>query len=289
MYAFVWRETTRAGWTRSEASSNNHRLEQISSNHHRLVRVLKHPDGSVSRTGRQDKPLPPAACPWAWVRILGESRDAAHVTVAPIDTAHPYSHRSRSSEILFDVRVCMERNDEGKMDPERGQLEQSSAETDQLEPSSAGTGFETPGRQCLPNWETGQTTAAGCLSMGMGSNFGGNTFPLAEIAVATRADSEITPPSTASNTVLLQTSCKHKDKKTASKENKLFDPGEKEREPPPWKAGIMIVFSFLGEIWVWVPAACLVLFLLVCLLCFVSYYQAVIQRAERYGRKEENQ
>ena len=79
VYKFVWRETTRAGWTRSEVSSNNHRLVQvssnnhrlvrISSNHHRLVRVLKHPDGSVSRTGRQDKPLPQAACSWAWVRI----------------------------------------------------------------------------------------------------------------------------------------------------------------------------------------------------------------------------
>ena len=53
---------TRAGWTRSQESLN----------HHRLVWVLKHPDSSVTRTGRQDEPLPPAACPWVWIRILGE-------------------------------------------------------------------------------------------------------------------------------------------------------------------------------------------------------------------------
>ena len=40
-------------------------------------------------------------------------RDTAHyVIVAPVDTAQQYcSPRSRSSEISFDVRVCMERND----------------------------------------------------------------------------------------------------------------------------------------------------------------------------------
>ena len=53
-------------------------------------------------------------------------RDAAHVIVAPIDTAQPCSPRSRSSKLSFDVRVCMERNDEGRMDPERGQLESPS-------------------------------------------------------------------------------------------------------------------------------------------------------------------
>ena len=37
------------------------------------------------------------------------------------------------------------------MDPEPGELEQSSAGTDQLESPSAGTGFETPVQQCLPN------------------------------------------------------------------------------------------------------------------------------------------
>ena len=79
-------------------------------------------------------------------------RDAAHVTVAPVDTAQTCSPRSRSPELFFYVRVYMEKNEEGRMDLER----------DQLESPSAGTGFETPGQQHLPNWERGRTTAAGC-------------------------------------------------------------------------------------------------------------------------------
>ena len=63
-------------------------------------------------------------------------RDAAHVTVASTDTALPCSPRSRNSEISFDVCVCMEKNDKGRMDPER----------EQLESPSAGKGFETPGQ-----------------------------------------------------------------------------------------------------------------------------------------------
>ena len=92
-------------------------------------------------------------------------RDAAHVTVAPIDTAQPCSPRSRSSEISLEVSVYIEENTEVGMDLEpveleqssagASQLEQSSAGTDQLESPSDGTGFETPGQQCLPNWEIG--------------------------------------------------------------------------------------------------------------------------------------
>ena len=48
-------------------------------------------------------------------------------------------------------KVCMEENTEGKTEPELGELESS----------SAGTGFEAPGQQCLSNWEFG---------------FGGNHF-----------------------------------------------------------------------------------------------------------------
>ena len=72
MYMFIWRETTRADWTRSEVSSNHHRLVRVSSNHHRLVRVssnhhrlervLKHAAGSVSKAGRWNKPLLTATC-----------------------------------------------------------------------------------------------------------------------------------------------------------------------------------------------------------------------------------
>ena len=176
------------------------------------------------------------------------------------------------------------------MDPERSQLEQSSASTDQLESPSAGTGFETPGQQCLPNWETGRTTAAGCLPVGVGSNFGGNTFFLAEVAVGTRADSEITTPSTASNTVFLQTSRKPKAKKTASEENKPFNPGGKGGEPSPWKAGVRVVSYFLGnELWAWIPAACVVCFSACLSDVYYSYQVVIFLQAEKYGRREENQ
>ena len=62
----------------------------------------------------------------------------------------------------------MERTDEGRTDPELGQLESP----------LAGTGFETPGQQCLLNWEMGRTTANDCLLAGMDSNLGVNTFSL---------------------------------------------------------------------------------------------------------------
>ena len=152
-------------------------------------------------------------------RMIVERRGhaAAHVVVAPIDSAPPRSPRSRSSKISFDVRVCMERNDEGRMDPERGQLK----------PQSAGIDFETPGQQCLPNWEMGRTAADGYLLAGASSSLRGNTSSLAEVVVGTRSDSETATPSTSSKTVFLQMSRKSEDSKLASKENKQFDPGRK--------------------------------------------------------------
>ena len=179
------------------------------------------------------------------IRMIVERRDhdAAPVTIAPIDTGKPCSPRSRSSEISFDVRVCMERNDEGRMVPERGQLERSSASTSQLEQSldgtdqlelpSASTGFETPGQQCLPNWGRGRITAEGCLLVGVRSNLRGNMFFPEELVTGLP-----------------------KDKKTANEGNKQFDPGGKRGEPPPWKAGVLVSFSFLGKLWAWMPAAC---------------------------------
>ena len=155
----------------------------------------------------------------------------------------------------------MERKDEGRMDP---------AEPDQLEPPSASTDLETPGQQCYPNWETGQTTAAGCLPAGVGSNFGGNTLSLAEITTLL----------VASNTIFLQASRKSK----ANEKNKQFDPGGKGREPRPWKAAVLVVFSFsggnLGH-----GCAMLVLFAFVCACLFMMYcsYQVII-----FPRAEEN-
>ena len=46
-------------------------------------------------------------------------RDAAHVTVAPIDTAQYCSPRSPSPETSFSARAYREESEEGKMDPER--------------------------------------------------------------------------------------------------------------------------------------------------------------------------
>ena len=88
------------------------------------------------------------------------SRDAAHATVASIDRAQYCNPRPPSPEISSGTCICMEENEEGMMD-----LEQ-----DQVEPPSASTGFETLGQQIHPNWETGRTTAAGCLTAGVGSN-----------------------------------------------------------------------------------------------------------------------
>ena len=59
------------------------------------------------------------------------------------------------------------------MDLERGQLESP----------SAGAGFETPGQQCLPNWEMGRTTVDGCLLAGVSSNLGRNIFPREELGI----------------------------------------------------------------------------------------------------------
>ena len=102
----------------------------------------------------------------------------------------------------------------------------------QLEPPSAGTGFETPGQQCLPNWEIGRTTVDSCLLAGVSSNLGGNIFSLAEIVIGMQTDSQ-TLPSASSNTVFLQMSRKPGDSKPASEENQQLDPGGKGGEPPP--------------------------------------------------------
>ena len=165
----------------------------------------------------------------------------------PVDTAQPCSHRSRSSEVSFDVRVCMERNDEGTMNPER----------DQLEPPSARTGFETLEQQCLPNWETGRTTAADYLPVGVGSKFEGNPFSVVKAAVGMRADSEITTPSTASNTVFLQ-AANLKRRRQPAKKTRNSTPRWERRGATAFESGCtgILLFFFLGEPWPWVPAAC---------------------------------
>ena len=96
------------------------------------------------------------------------SREAAQaqMTVTPVDTVQHCSPCPLDPEPSPDVCVKLE-SKESRMDPERGELESS----------SAGTGLETPGQQCPPNegiWETGRTTADGILTADMGSNQGGS-------------------------------------------------------------------------------------------------------------------
>ena len=94
--------------------------------------------------------------------VESRGRDAAHATVAPVDTAQYCSPRSPSSKISSDVCICTEKKEEIRMD----------SEPDWLESPSAGTGFETAGQQCHRTWETRRTTAARYLTTGVGSNLG---------------------------------------------------------------------------------------------------------------------
>ena len=112
------------------------------------------------------------------------------------------------------------------------------------------------------------------LDRGRGFNLGGDIFSPTERVIGARAGSVATTPDS-STTVFLQPSHKPNDKKILSEENKQFDPGGKEGEPPPWKEALLVVFSFSGEgRWAWVPllvfcALCFCLCLPVCLLCKV--------------------
>ena len=87
------------------------------------------------------------------------------------------------------------------------------------------------------------------------------------------------------DTVFLQSRRKPKDKKTSSEENKQFDPVGIGGEPPPWKAAVLVTFSFQGGTMGLGAVACVLCFVLLsvraCLLGFVCYYQVIIfQRAE---------
>ena len=156
--------------------------------------------------------------------MIKEMRDpaAAHVVAAPIDAAQTCDPRSSCSEISFDIDVYMEGNTQGRTDPEPGQLESSSASIDQLESPSAGTGFETPGQQCLPNWEMGRTTVDGCLVIGVSSNLGGNNVSLEELGIRVQTDSQTPTTFASSKIVYKKMSRKPKDKESAKKENKQF-------------------------------------------------------------------
>ena len=133
-------------------------------------------------------------------------REAAQVTVTTVDTVQYCSPSPQTPEPSLDVCFNLE-NSEGRMDPERGELESP----------SAGTGLETPGQQCPPNegtLETGRTTADGFLTAGVGPNQGTDIFSPTTERVDTRA------VRTTANIIFLQQSHKPKDKDKGSEENR---------------------------------------------------------------------
>ena len=140
------------------------------------------------------------------------------MTVVPVYTVQHYSPCPLNTEMPADVCMTLERN-EGKMGPELKELESS----------LAGTGFETSGQQCHPTWETGQTTADGFLTAGVGSNQGGNISSPTK-RVDTRAGTKST--TTFADITFLQQGHKPKGKEKGSEENKQFDPGGKGEKAP---------------------------------------------------------
>ena len=157
------------------------------------------------------------------------------MTVTPVDTIQYCSPSPQTPEPSSDVCVKLE-NNEGRMDPERGELE----------PPSAGTGLETPGHQCPPNegtWEKGRTIADGYPFVGMGSNQGGGISSPTTERVNTRA------VRATANITFLQQGYKPRDKEKGSKENKQFDPGGKGEKAPLWNAAVTLCFFFWGERW----------------------------------------
>ena len=181
------------------------------------------------------------------------SREAtqAQVTVIPDDTEQYCSPCSPNPDMPLDICVKLE-NNEGKMDPERGDLKSP----------SAGTGLETPGQQCPPNegtWETGRTTADGILTAGVGSSQGGNISSPTKRAKSTATLPDISLPTEHVGTLAGATATPAKRwNKISSEENKQFNPGGKGQKAPPWNAAVTLL-SFSGESW---EAPCL------CFVCF---------------------
>ena len=205
----------------------------------------------------------------------------AQVTVTPVDTVQHCSPCRLDPEPSPDVCVKLESN-EGRIDPERGEPESS----------SAGTGLETPGQQCPPNegiWETGRTTADGILTAGLSSNQGGNISSSAERAKNTATFTDISSPTeyvgTPAGTATTPAKRRHK---TISEENKQFDPGGKGEKGPPWNAAVTLL-SISGESWE-APCLCFVFSVCaLCVLCFLNYCSFQVttsQRAENHeGRR----
>ena len=137
-------------------------------------------------------------------------REAAQVTVTPVDTVQHCSSYSPNPDMPSSIYVELE-NSEAKMGPE----------LDELKSSSAGTGFKTPGQQCPPNegiWETGRTTASGILTVGAGPSQGEN------ISSPTEREKSTTTIADISSKSATPSKRSHKPK---SEENKQFDHGRR--------------------------------------------------------------
>ena len=163
------------------------------------------------------------------------SREAAQMTVTPVYIVQYCSPSPQTPEPSPDVCVNLE-NNEGRMDPEPGELE----------PPLTGTGLEMPGQQCPPNegtWEKGRTIADGYLLVSMGSNQGEDISSPTTERVDTRA------VRTTANITFLQQGYTPKDTEKGSEENKQFDPGEKGEKAPLWNTAVISIFFFLGEYW----------------------------------------
>ena len=93
---------------------------------------------------------------------------AAPAIIAPIGAAlnQPTNPQYRCLEISFDTRICVGERSRGKMESDRGELESSSAVT----------GLEVPGQQCLSSWEMQRTTVDDCPLVDGSSDLGETTF-----------------------------------------------------------------------------------------------------------------
>ena len=163
-----------------------------------------------------------------------QSREAAQVTVTPVDTVQNSSPCSLDPEPSPDICVNLE-NSEGRVD----------LELEELESPSASTGLKTTGQQCPPNegtWERGRTTANGFLTAGVDSSQGGR--------IPSPTESEDTRASEKSTIITADTTFLQQGHKPRSEENKQFDPGgtvEKERRPA-LERGCNSTFFFCGEL-----------------------------------------
>ena len=136
--------------------------------------------------------------------------------------------------------VCFNLENEGTM----------SQELEELTPSSAGTGLETPGQQESPPnegvWETGRITADRILTAGVDSSKEGNISSPME-SVDTRASQKSTRTATVAGISSTAATPPKRRHKTSSEENKQFDPGGRGEQAPPWKAAVPLPFFSWGD------------------------------------------